>query len=297
MSARQYIALIAGVLALAGLIYILSISRLAGTNSSGKIKITASFYPMAEFARQVGGDKVDVVTMVKPGTEPHDYDAAPGDLTRLYQSKLFVYNGAGLEKWVDRLQPDLQSNHIAAIDASTGIQVRPISPGSGETGTDPHIWLDPVLAEQEVTNIEAGLVQVDPANAAYYHDHANQFKAQLMTCTRRDIVTSHQAFGYLGARYNLTVMAISGLSPDEEPTPQQLAATANFARAHQVRYIFFETLVSPKLSNTIAREVGAKTLVFNPLEGLAADDIAKGANYLTVQQDNLNNLRIALDCN
>jgi zinc transport system substrate-binding protein len=277
------------------------------TAPTNKIKVTTSFYPMAEFARQVGGDKVDVTTMVKPGTEPHDYDPAPGDLAHLYQSRLFVYNGAGLEKWVDRVQPDLAANHITAVKASSGIPLRSTAPGSDETGADPHVWLDPVLAQQEVANIEAGLVQADPTNAAYYHDHASQFKAKLahldrsyhdglMTCARRDIITSHQAFGYLGDRYHLDVLTLSGLSPDAEPTPQQLAAAAQFARDHQVKYIFFETLASPKLSETVAREVGAQTLVFNPLEGLTDDQIAAGANYLTVQQDNVNHLRIALDC-
>jgi zinc transport system substrate-binding protein len=227
--------------------------------SSTKIKITASFYPVAEFARQIGGDKVEVTTMVKPGVEPHDYDPTPGDLAGLYKSKLFVYNGAGLEKWTGRVQGDLKANHVAAVDASDGITLRQLAPGGQDTGTDPHVWLDPLLATREVTNIENALAQADPANAAYYHDHAAAYKQQLAglheayraglaQCGRHDIVTSHQAFGYLGGRYGLTVTAISGLSPDDEPTPQKLAAVAAYA------------------------------------------------NYLTIQRANLNNLRIALDC-
>jgi zinc transport system substrate-binding protein len=266
--------------------------------SSGKVRVTASFYPVAEFARQVGGDKVDVSTLVKPGVEPHDYDPTPQDLKGLYSSRLFVYNGAGLEKWLDRVKPDLKDNNVATVDASTGIELRPM---------DPHIWLDPVLAQKEVDNISAGLQKVDPSNASYYQARAKDYKTQLATldssyrsglaqCTRHDIVTSHQAFGYLGSRYGLDVLAISGLSPDEEPTPQQLGDAATFAREHQVKYIFFETLVSPKLSETLAKEVGAQTLVFNPLEGLTDDEIAAGDNYVTVQQENLKNLRIALDC-
>jgi zinc transport system substrate-binding protein len=263
--------------------------------SSTKIKITASFYPVAEFARQIGGDKVEVTTMVKPGVEPHDYDPTPGDLAGLYKSKLFVYKG------------DLKANHVAAVDASDGITLRQLAPGGQDTGTDPHVWLDPLLATREVTNIENALAQADPANAAYYHDHAAAYKQQLAglheayraglaQCGRHDIVTSHQAFGYLGGRYGLTVTAISGLSPDDEPTPQKLAAVAAYAKAHNVKYIFFETLVNPKLSQTIASEIGAQTLVFNPLEGLTGDEIAHGDNYLTIQRANLNNLRIALDC-
>jgi ABC-type Zn uptake system ZnuABC Zn-binding protein ZnuA len=147
--------------------------------SSTKIKITASFYPVAEFARQIGGDKVEVTTMVKPGVEPHDYDPTPGDLAGLYKSKLFVYNGAGLEKWTGRVQGDLKANHVAAVDASDGITLRQLAPGGQDTGTDPHVWLDPLLATREVTNIENALAQADPANAAYYHDHAAAYKQQL----------------------------------------------------------------------------------------------------------------------
>lgn len=292
--------IIFGLGAIIALIIALALLRPPGAGApTGKIRVTASFYPMAEFARQVGGDKITVTTMIGPGVEPHDYDPAPGDLISLYKSKLFIYNGAGLEKWIDRIQPDLTANHIASVDASSGLSLRP---------SDPHVWLDPVLAARQVDNIQASLAQVDPANAAYYRQQADHYKAQLAAldqtfktglaaCVRRDIITSHQAFGYLGDRYHLNVLAISGLSPDQEPSPQQLAKTAQFARDHHAKYIFFETLVSPKLSDTIAREVGAQTLVFNPLEGLTPDQVKQGHSYLSVQQDNVNNLRIALDCN
>jgi zinc transport system substrate-binding protein len=275
-------------------------------NDVDKIKVTASFYPMAEFARQVGGDKVAVTTLVKPGVEPHDYEPAPQDLVGLYQSKLFVYNGAGLEKWVDRIQPDLKSNNVTQVKASEGFTLKD---GTGEDAgaPDPHVWMDPVLASREVDAIEAGLVKVDPMNAPYYRANAKAYKAKLSNldksfktdlakCTQNQIVTSHDAFEYLGERYGLRVLSISGLSPDEEPTPQKLAEVAQIARANNVHYIFFEELVSPKLSETIANEVGAKTIVFSPLEGLTTEEIDKGENYVTVQQGNLNNLRTALDC-
>jgi zinc transport system substrate-binding protein len=300
------IVIILGVLVVLTLIALVKLSPTRAT-SAGKVTVTATFYPMAEFARQIGGDRVTVDTLVRPGVEPHDYEPTPGDLTRLYRSKVFVYNGAGLETWVPRLRDELSANHVIAANASAGIQLDQLAPGSGESGVDPHIWLDPVRAAAEVSNIEAGLVRADPAGAAYYHGRAAAYRQQLAAldaayrtglsqCARHDIVTSHQAFGYLGDRYGLTITAISGLSPDEEPSPQKLAGIAAYARAHHVRYIFFETLVSPKLAQTLATEAGAQTLVFNPLEGLSADQVARGDNYLSVQQANLNQLRIALDC-
>ncbi len=118
----------------------------------------------------------------------------------------------------------------------------------------------------------------------------------LKTCKQKDIITSHAAFGYLATRYGLNQVAISGISPDEEPSSQQLAEVAKFAKENDVKYIFFESLVSPKLSETIAHEIGAKTLVLDPLEGISDDDIKQGKNYFTVMENNLKNLQKALQC-
>lgn len=180
---------------------------------------------------------------------------------------------------------------------------------AGDTSMyDPHVWLDPVLASQEVNAIKAGFIKADPANRATYESNAAAYQRQLAaldldystslaTCRKHQIITSHQAFKYLGDQYHFESLGIAGLSPDEEPSPQKLVEVTQFARQYDVKYIFFETLANPKLSDTIAREVGAGTLVFNPLEGLTDQDIAQGKNYISVQQDNLSNLKIALDCN
>jgi len=287
----------------------------ASTSEGGKIKVVASFYPMAEFARQIGKDKVEVTTLISPGVEPHDYDPMPQDIAGIHKSRMFVYNGAGLEPWADRIGGDAAADGVTVVSASDGIDLMTKDPGSGAgsasspqtSSYDPHVWLDPVLAAQEVDNIKNGLIQADPGNRAAYETNANDFKSELndldnqyrhglADCARNDIVTSHQAFKYLANRYGLNVVAIAGLSPDEEPSPQKLAEVSRFARANNVEYIFFETLVSPKLSETIASEIGVKTLVFNPLEGLTDDEIALGQNYISVQKENLDHLRLALDC-
>lgn len=278
-------------------------TRLNQPNSAThKLKITASFYPMAEFARQVGGDKVEVTTLVQPGVEPHDYDPAPKDLAELYRSKVFVYNGAGFEHWVSRVQPELTSNGVIAVDASNELKLR-----TDAGTTDPHTWLDPQFAIAQVARIEAALAQADPANAGYYREHAARYKGQLAElhqayqtslsqCAKHEVIASHDAFGYVADRYGFSVQPIAGLSPEDEPTPQKLALITTYAKDHGLKYIFFETLVSPKLADTIAKETGARTLIFNPLEGLTSDEVSAGANYLSIQQDNLNNLRIALEC-
>lgn len=277
--------------------------------SSGAMRVSATFYPMAEFARQVGGRYVQVSTLVKPGVEPHDYDPTPRDIAGIYKSKVFVYNGAGLEHWTGKLQGDLSANHVVSVNASNGIvlHAKDASDTENTSSTDPHIWMDPVLAIKEVSNIRDGLIKADQthantyrANAASYvtqlHALDQQFKTGLSHCQNHTIITSHQAFSYLAAQYDLDAVGIAGLSPDDEPSPQKLAEIAGLARSRGVDYIFFETLASPKLSQTIAQEVGAKTIVFNPLEGLTQTEINAGKNYLTVQKDNLQSLETALHC-
>ena len=274
-----------------------------------KLQVTATFYPMAEFARQVGGNLVQVSTLVKPGVEPHDYDPAPQAVAGIYTSDVLVYNGADLERWVGKLQSGLQKHDVTVVRASAGIPLRAADASDADAvgGADPHVWMNPALAITEVDNIRSGLTKADPANANVYATNAaaytmqlqaldTAFAAGLASCQVRTIITSHQAFSYLAAQYNLRAVGIAGLSPDDEPSPQKLAQVATLARQNHVDYIFFEELVSPKLSQTIATEVGAKTIAFNPLEGLSTQEIRSGQNYLTVQQANLQALRTALHC-
>ena len=163
------------------------------------------------------------------------------------------------------------------------------------------------MAKKEVEKIAQAIDQADPNNKSFYDQNTknledkldqldNEYKTGLTSCQSKDIVTSHAAFGYLGTRYGLNQVAIAGLSPDEEPSSKQLVDVADFARKNNVKYIFFESLVSPKLSETIAQEIGAKTLVLDPLEGLSDDNIKQGKDYFSVMRDNLANLQTALQC-
>lgn len=284
-------------------------------SNNRKIPIVATFYPLAEFARQIGGDKVEVINITPPGIEPHDFEPTPQDIVRIRNSQLFIYNGIGFEAWVERILPDLEGLQTITIDSSRGVDIQTTSDTVQNNSDindrtviyDPHIWLNPALAGQQVQNIVTGLIQADPDNTAYYEQNAQSymrnltlldeaFKEGLMDCQNRNVVTSHNVLGYLSQRYNLNIISIAGLSPEEEPSPKRLAEIADFARIHNVKYIFFETLVRPLLSQTIASEVGAQTLVFNPLEGLTEEEIMHGENYISIQQQNLENLKTALNC-
>lgn len=269
--------------------------------ADNRLQVMATVYPVYEFARQVGGDKVNVRLMVPPGTEPHDWEPTPQDLAALSQARVFIFSGAGLETWVPRVLTGNMRRDAVVVEASQDVELYTSPDGH----SDPHVWLDPVNAQTMVENIRDGLIAADPANKAYYTQNAAAYEKQLVGMdaaykdalahvARRDFVTSHAAFGYLARRYGLNQVPIMGLAPDAEPTAETMAHIVRLVRQKDIKYIFFETLVSPKLSQTIAQETGASTLVLNPLEGLSAQEMAQGKNYLTVMHDNLVNLVRAL---
>jgi zinc transport system substrate-binding protein len=285
--------------------------------------VVASFYPLYEFARQVAGDAAEVTSMVPPGVAPHDWEPAPRDVARLEKARIFIYNGAGFEPWADKLLANLAGKGPVVVVATEGMdllradlpghrqspgpEAAPAARDKAAREQDPHVWLDPVLAGRQLELIRAALAGADPDNAARYSANAKTFNDRLAElgdryerglarCQRREIIVSHASFTYPARRYRLTQMPVMGLSPDSEPSPAQLAQIVRFARRHKVEFIFFETLVSPKLAETLAREVGAETLVLDPIEGLTREDQAAGRGYLDLMEANLLNLRKALNC-
>ena len=275
---------------------------------SGKISVVASFYPLADFAGHVGGDRIHVTNITPAGAEPHDYEPTPRDIAAAYQAQLFIYNGNGVDAWAEKIAPELARRGITLIKMSEHLDsLKTDASASAGESYDPHFWLDPVNAQKETGIIAETLVKIDPAHESAYRQNESNFMAELAQldqeyraglaiCRIREIITSHNAFNYLAKRYNLTTIYILGLSPDEEPSPQTMARVADTARQKHIEYIFFETLVSPKLSETIAREIGARTLTLNPIEGLADEDIRAGKDYISVMKDNLVNLKMALAC-
>jgi zinc transport system substrate-binding protein len=287
--------------------------------SDDKPLVVSTFYPLYEFTRQVAGEHAEVVSLVPSGIEPHDWEPAPQDLVRLQRARVFVYNGAGLEPWADRLLPELKKRGAVTVRTTEGMALaRGGEAGHGHeheeakgraapAAVDPHVWLDPVRAQAQVEAIRGGLAKADPGHAAAYAANAQAYKAKLAAlhqafaaglkqCARRDVVTTHAAFGYLTRRYGLHQLAIHGLAPEAEPSPGALAELVRVAKQKKVTHVFFETLVSAKLAETLAREIGARTLVLNPIEGLTPEEQAASKTYLGLMQENLENLRTALDC-
>lgn len=268
--------------------------------ASTKLQVTTSFYPLYFFATQIGGDKVSVTNITPTGVEPHDYEPSAQNIIEIENSKLLILNGGGLEAWASKITQAITQAHTLVVIAGEDIF-------SQNTAVDPHIWLSPVLAIAMVEKITTGFLQVDPANAPYYEMNKEsliqklknldaEYQGGLAVCAETNIVTSHSAFGHLASAYHLNQISIAGLSPDAEPSPKQLGAIIQLVKKSNIKYIFFESLVSPKLSEMIAREAGTQILVLNPIEGLTPDEVTGGADYFTEMKKNLSNLQLALGC-
>ncbi|MDQ0878415.1 zinc transport system substrate-binding protein [Paenibacillus sp. V4I3] len=307
---------------------VLSAALLSGcasntASSDGKLNVVTSFYPMYEFTKQVAGDHANVIALIPPGAEPHDWEPSAKDMKQLKNANVFVYNGI-VEGWAEQALKSAENKNRVVVEASKGIELMEglaeeeheedhkkedknhKEEAHGDKILDPHVWLTPVLAVQEVEAIVIGLTQADPAHKEDYRKNADayigklkaldeSFKTGLTNVKRKEFVTQHAAFGYLAKEYGLTQVPIAGLSPEEEPAPDKMADIIKFAKDNKVQTIFFETLVDPKVANTIAKEVGAKTAVLNPLEGLTDDDKKKNLDYIGVMTNNLEALKKALN--
>lgn len=271
-----------------------------------KILITTSFYPLYFLTKEITGDSAEVINLTKTGGEPHDYEPNTKDIMTIENSQLLIVNGAFFESWLSKFDNEINPNNKQILKVAENLADLKFEE-DGTLETDAHVWLDPVLAQKEVELINEKLKAIDPSNAEIYQENAekllqkltdlhNGFKLGLANCQNDKVITSHAAFAYLAKRYGFQQIAIQGLNPDEDPSPAKIAATTKLARKNKVRHIFFETLVSPKISKTIAKEIGAETLVFNPIEGLSIEEEQSGKNYFSIQRENLANLRLALNC-
>lgn len=304
-----------GLLASAGCSSKSQMSTNAG--DEGKLAVYTSFYTMYDFAKKIGGDKVSVSTLVPPGTEPHDWEPKVKDISRLEKARVFIYNGATMESWVDKVLGSLKNKDLIVVEASKDIKLiegdhheeegkdDKKKDDHEEHGNDPHVWLNPMYAKKQMEVIKDALVSADPGNKEYFEknfeDNAKkldaldkEYKETVSKFSKKEIVVAHQAFGYLCEAYGLTQIPIEGLSADAEPTAARMVEISKFARENKVKVIFFEELVSPKVAQAIAKEVGAETDMLNPIEGITDEDIKAGKEYFSVMRDNLEALRKAL---
>ncbi|MFC4584776.1 metal ABC transporter substrate-binding protein [Sphaerisporangium corydalis] len=279
----------------------------ASAAQSGPPRVLAAFYPLEWISARAGGPDVTVTGLTQPGVEPHDLELTPRQIAAVEEADLVVYV-KGVQPAVDEAVREHAEGR--AFDAASAITTLPAVAGEraegegtyGRGAYDPHIWLDPARMATIVTELGKRLGKADAAHAAAYATRARsaagdlgaldtEFRQGLATCASRTIVTSHTAFGYLADRYRLKQVGISGLDPDAEPSPARLAEVAGIARQERVTTIFTEELVSPKVAEVLAKEVGARTAVLNPVESRPPS-----GDYLTAARANLHTLRTALGC-
>lgn len=280
-------------------------------SDDGRLQVVTTFYPLYDFALKIGGEHVAVKNLVPAGVDPHDWTAKPRDIQAINTADMFLYNGAGFELWVDDMI-DSMDEQVQIVEASRGITLLAGEPFQGHEEDehdhgkyDPHVWISPLRAIELAENIKRGLIKADPMHKEDYQDHFEILLAKLeqldedlkqaVSDGKRDhIVVSHTAFAYLAADYGFEQIAVMGLSPQAEPTIGQLKQISDFIKQQDVQYILFEELVSPKIAETLARDLSVETLVFNPLEGLTEEQINSGEDYFSVMRKNIEALQTAL---
>lgn len=271
--------------------------------ASGKVKVSVTFNALAEFAEAVGGDKVQVLTIIPAGTEPHDFEPKAQDLVGLSGAQVFVYNGLGMESWVEDTLSAVNNKELIAVDASEGIT--PISNAdsneSSEHGQyDPHIWLSLKCAETEAASIRDALIKADPANKDYYEKNCadytakleslyNEYAEKFTAVGQKTFVTGHAAFAYLCRDFGLTQKSVEDVFAEGEPSAQQLTELVNFCKESGVKTVFAEKMASPEVSQTLASEVGAKVETIYTIE--SAED---NMSYLERMESNLGEIYASL---
>lgn len=284
----------------------------AGNGNDGKPTIAASFYPFAYVAERVGGSFVTVENLTSPGVEPHDVELKPKQVADVQDADLVVYE-QDFQAAVDAAVDQADRSEDGTLDVASVVTLKPVQSGAAEEGheedghgdEDPHAWLDPDNMIAITKAVETKLSTIDPVHAADYAANAAALEAELTTlsadfatgletCRTRTIVTSHAAFQYLAARYELTQVPIAGIDPSNEPSPAQLASITKLVRNEGITTIFTEELVSPAIADTIADETGVATATLDPIEGLS-DDTAD-ETYVTLMEKNLAALKKANSC-
>ncbi len=277
--------------------------------------MTASFYPFQYVAEQVGKDLVSVTNLTQPGAEPHDLELSPKQVAELGESDLLVFQ-KGFQPAVDAAVQTVTPKRT--VDTASFLELKPAdheeehADEHEEDGDehdhgalDPHTWLDPTNMVTIAEHVRDALTEAMPAAKDTFAANAStlvgelkkldgDFRTGLTSCTREVFITSHEAFGYLARRYGLEQVGIRGVEPDTEPTAARIAEVQKIAKANQVTTIFFETLVSPAVAQSIAGDLGLTTDVLDPLEGLT--DQSRGSDYLEVMRSNLSALRKANGC-
>lgn len=287
--------------------------------SGAKLKVYASFYPIYFAAEQIGGNKVELYSIIPNGSEPHEYEPSIREIADVESGDVFIYNGAEMEPWAEKLSDNLEQKGIKSINLSQHVELIKLEEDEGHDAHeehsedddhnhglyDPHIWLDPINMDKIAYQIMQELSKLDRANENFYKKNYDDFSekikeldiaysSQLENRNRDTILVSHQAFSYLTKRYGLKQIAVTGITPQEEPSPRTLAKLLDTIENEKFEFIFLETLASPKVVELLAKEGNLRILELNPIAGLTKEQQDKKENYFSLMEQNLENLKKAL---
>lgn len=287
------------------------------SENSGKLSVVTTLFPIYDFARSIGGTKADVSLLLPPGVEAHAFEPRPSDAVKTARAGLFIYTNRFMEPWAEKFVAGLGTEQLRVVDASTGVTLLPAGERHNHAdhdhdhhhaAMDPHIWLDPNNAIIMVETIRQAMAAQDPANSAFYNDHAVHLKQQLVkldadyrntlsSCTAKTLLHGgHYAFGYLAKRYGLKYTSAMPVNADAEPTAEQMASLVKQIRKSGTQYIFSEEMISPRLTEAVAREAKVQVLTLHNLHNIGKQDLQAGSNYVSLMRKNLESLRIGLGC-
>jgi len=283
-----------------------------------RLLVITTLFPLQEFARAVGGDKVQADLLLPPGAEPHNWEPKPSDFGKIAKADVFIGIGPMMEPWAAKVLKAVNNPKLHVMEAGRGLPLlegkehgsdpKPLGAKPHEGRLDPHLWLDFSLDAKIVDSIAGVFSAKDSAHASFYREGAERYKEKLAAldqayqetlskCRQRQlIIGGHSAFAYLAKRYHLEQVALYGLSPNAEPTPKKLAAVIESARQHRAKYIFFEVLVNPKLSQVLAKEAGIGTLVLQTGHNLTKEQLRENTGFLDLMKLNLESLSLGLEC-
>ncbi|MDD5131038.1 MAG: zinc ABC transporter substrate-binding protein [bacterium] len=266
--------------------------------AENKPTVITTLFPIYDFARQVGQDKISVVLLLPPGVEAHSFEPSAGDVVKVAKADIFIYTSRQMEPWVEKFIRGIDNKKLVLLEA-----------GGDFTGNDPHTWLDFTKAMIMVDHIRDALAARDPVHREFYLSAAasynkklaeldTEYQRALSGCQDKVLIQSgHFAFGYLAQRYHLKyIAAYKGLSPDAEPTPRNLAELVDTIRQNKVKYIFYEELVSPRVAETLAQETGVRLLELSAAHNVSREELDRRVTFIDIMKVNLKNLKLGLSC-
>lgn len=289
-----------------------------------KITVYTSLFPLYDFAKQIGGEYVEVKSILPAGAEAHDFEPSIKDMVEFNNARILIYNGAGFENWINKAKENLDSDVTLIVDASEGIDLtRKASQDEDaheeENGDehaheeehdhgdfDPHIWLDPMLAKQQALNIQKALIKVDPLHEEEYKknyeslaqqldDIDKGFKDVVAKAQKKQFVTSHKSFSYFADRYGLEQISVTGLSPSVEPGQKELQRIIEVVKKNNLRYVAFGDLVESKVAETVLRETGAEAVRLHTLENVTKEELKANKSYIDLMRENLEVMKKVLE--